>query len=170
MSKQKESIYFQDHIPGNICFGCGKHNHEGLQIKSYWEGDEAVCIWQSQEKYQGWKGIMNGGILASLFDCHAMCTAMAASYKAENRPLSSLPLYHYATASLQVDYLKPTPNDIPVEIRAKVTELKGRKVVLTCSSYSNGLKTADARMVAVRVYDSNSSENKFVKKANKDGA
>ena len=165
MKESAESIYFQDHMPGNICFGCGAHNPNGLQIKSYWEGNESVCIWQSESKYQGWKGVMNGGILASLFDCHTMCTAMAAAYRAENRSLNTEPHYHYATASLKVDYLKPTPNDVPVELRAKVVEMKGKKVILTCQSYSEGLKTAEAYVVAVRVYDSSQGENKFIKSA-----
>ena len=164
MKASKDSKYFQDHMPGNICFGCGRKNHEGLRISSYWDGDEAVCIWQSQEKYQGWKGIMNGGILASLFDCHAMCTAMAAAYRAENRPLDSEPLYHYATAKLCISYLRPTSNDHPVEIRAVVKEFKGKKVVLKCTSRSQGQITAEAEIIAVRVFDSSSGENKFVKR------
>ncbi len=156
--------YFQDHMPGNICFGCGRENHEGLRISSYWEGDESVCIWHSKDKYQGWKGILNGGILASLFDCHAMCTAMAAAYKAEGRGLDSMPLYHYATASLEIDYHKPTRNDVPIEIRATVEEYRGRKVVLACRSFSDGLHTASARVVAVRVFDSSKDDqSKFIK-------
>ena len=159
-----ESKYFQDHMPGNICFGCGINNSEGLQIKSYWDGDEAVCIWHSEPRYQGWKGILNGGILASLFDCHAMCSAMAAAYREEGRGLDTKPEYHYATASMKVDYLKPTPNDKPIELRAKIDEIKGRKVTVSCASFSDGTKTAEARLIAIRVYDSSQGENKFVKK------
>ena len=48
--KEKTQEYFQDSMPGNVCFGCGNDNHDGLQIKSFWEGEEAVCIWQSEEK------------------------------------------------------------------------------------------------------------------------
>ena len=65
MQNLREKDYFQNHMPGNVCFGCGKENHQGLKISSYWEGFESVCIWESQEKYQGWKGILNGGILAT---------------------------------------------------------------------------------------------------------
>ncbi|MDE0471169.1 MAG: PaaI family thioesterase [Ekhidna sp.] len=152
-----ESKYFQDHLPGNICFGCGD-NHEGLQIKSYWEGEEAICEWISKEMYCGWSNLMNGGIIATLIDCHCMGTAVADAYKRENRPLNSLPEYRYATGTLSVKYLKPTPNT-RVRLRAKVTEVKGRKTVLSCSFYSeNGEKTAEADVVAIRVYDS--SENK----------
>jgi acyl-coenzyme A thioesterase PaaI-like protein len=163
MDSKKDIDYFQDHMPGNICFGCGRHNHEGLQISSYWDGAEAVCIWKSQEKYQGWQGILNGGILASLFDCHAMCTAMAAAYKSEQRDLDSEPVYHYATAHLSIDYLKPTPNDLPIEIRAIVKEQKNRKTIIECRALSNGVVTATANVVGVRVFDSSKGENRFIK-------
>lgn len=152
MSEQ-ESIYFQDHMPGNVCFGCGKYNDKGLHIQSYWEGDESVTVWSSEQRYQGWVNVMNGGILATLIDCHCMCTAMAAAYRDEGRPLSSEPYYRYATASITVDYLKPTPNDRPVTLRAQVVEIKGRKVRLTCQAYSNGEMTAQAEAVAVRVHE-----------------
>lgn len=159
MDKSKALDYFQDHMPGNICFGCGRENHEGLRISSFWENDESVCIWHSQDKYQGWKGILNGGILASIIDCHAMCTAMAAVYKIEERPLTSQPIYRYATGSLQIKYLKPTPNDIPIELRATVAEIKGRKVTIQCKALSDGVITAEATVIAIKVYDSSFSDN-----------
>jgi len=154
----KEAI-FQNHMPGNICFGCGQNNHQGLKIKSYWEGEEAVCIWQSEEKYQGWKGLLNGGVMATLIDCHSMCTAMAATYKSENRALDSLPEYRYATGTMTIKYLQPTSNIKPVELRATVQEIKGRKVIIHCNMYSEGKLTAKAEVIAIRVFDS-SQENK----------
>lgn len=149
-----DTNYFQDHMPGNICFGCGRANHDGLKISSFWEGEEAHCIWISQAKYQGWKGVLNGGILATIIDCHTMCTAMAYAYKSENRTLDSDPVYRYATGTLTVKYLKPTLNDEPVTLKAKVIETKGRKTVLKCDVISNGELTAQADVVAIRVFDS----------------
>ena len=149
---------FQDHMPGNICFGCGQSNHQGLKIKSYWENEEAVCFWQSEDKYQGWKGLMNGGIIATLVDCHCMCTAMAAAYKAEDRTLNSSPEYRYATGTITVKYLKPTSNTKPVELRATVKEIRRKVVVLQCKVLSDGVLTAIADVVAIRVFDS-SDEN-----------
>ena len=151
--------YFQDFMPGNVCFGCGKDNHYGLQIKSYWEGNEAVCIWNSEEKYQGWRNVLNGGILASLIDCHTMGTAIAATCRAENRSMDSEPEYRYATGTITVKYLKPTPNDKPIELRATVQEIKGKKVVIACDTYSEGVKTAESIVVAIRVYDSSKDGN-----------
>ena len=154
----KEKDYFQDHMPGNVCFGCGKNNHQGLKISSYWEGDESVCIWESQEKYQGWEGILNGGILATLIDCHTMCTAMAATYRSENRSMESEPIYRYATGNISVKYLKPTSNTKPIELRATVKEIKGRKVVMSCIAKSDGEITAEAEVIAIRVFDSSKDE------------
>ena len=157
-----ESKYFQDSMPENVCFGCG-HNHEGLQIKSYWEGDESVCKWQSEEKYHGWSNLMNGGIMATLIDCHCMGTAMADAYQREGRALDTDPEYRYATGTLSVKYLKPTPNT-QVELRAKVIEVKGRKTVMKCDFYSeSGEKTAEADVVAIRVFDSSEEKETVFK-------
>ena len=159
---KEEPIYFQDHMPENVCFGCG-HNHEGLQIKSFWDGDEAVCQWSSEEKYHGWTNLMNGGIMATLIDCHCMGTAMADAYRREDRSLDSDPIYRYATGSLSIKYLKPTPNT-EIELRARIVEVKGRKTVLKCDFLSEkGEKTAEADVIAIRVFDgsNHSGENPF---------
>jgi len=147
-------IYFQDHMGHNVCYGCGKFNEHGLQIKSYWDGDVAICDWQSKEHYHGWPQVMNGGIMATIIDCHSMCTAMAHVYKEEGRSLDSKPIYRYATGSMNIKYIKPTSNIKPVRVEARVLESKGRKVTVHCDFYSDGLKTAEAEVVAIRVFDS----------------
>lgn len=153
-NKLMSEEYFQDFMPENVCFGCGIHNPDGLQIKSYWEGEEAVCIWQSEEKYHGWPKLMNGGVIATLIDCHCMGSAMAHAYKSEGRSLDSEPEYRYATGTLNIKYLKPTPNDKPVELRAKILEVKERKTTLHCDLYCEEVKTAEAEVIAIRVFDS----------------
>ena len=150
--------YFQDFMTGNVCFGCGINNPDGLQIKSYWDGDEAVCTWNSETKYHGWEKVMNGGVLATLIDCHCMGTAMAAAYQEEGRALGSDPQYRYATAEITVRYLKPTPNDRPVELRARVTKIKGRRTWLTCDVFVDGQKTAEAEASGVRVFEGSAKD------------
>lgn len=101
--------------------------------------------------------------MATLIDCHCMGTAMADAYRRENRDLDSEPVYRYATGTLSVKYLKPTPND-QVELRAKIVEVKGRKTVLSCEFHSSsGEVTATADVVAIRVFDSSddSGSNPF---------
>jgi len=83
-----------------------------------------------------------------------MGTAMADAYKRENRSLNTEPEYRYATGTLSIKYLKPTPNT-SVQLRARVIEVSGRKAVLKCDFFSNeGIKTAEADIVAIRVFDS----------------
>ena len=74
--------------------------------------------------HQGWPGITCGGILATLIDCHSMATAMASAVRREGRALDSEPHYRFATGSMSLRYLKPTPNDRPLVVRAHVTEVK----------------------------------------------
>ena len=106
----KGKKYFQDYMPGNICYGCGKDTKGGLHIKSYWNGKKSESDWTPSKVHQGWPKIMNGGIIATLIDCHCMGTAMAYAYKTEGRSLDSKPYYKYATGTLKVKYIKPTPN------------------------------------------------------------
>lgn len=155
--------YFQDHMPENVCFGCGIHNPDGLQIKSYWDDHISICVWQPEEKYHGWSDLLNGGIIATLIDCHCMGTAMADAYRREDRSLDSAPIYRYATGSLNVKYLKPTSTHHEVQLHAEVIEVKERKTTLSCKFYSQGQKTAEAEVVAIRVYDSSadSGNNPF---------
>ena len=147
------SQYFQDYMPENSCFGCGA-NPEGLRIQSYWEGKEALCYWQAEAKHQGWKGILNGGILATVIDCHCMCTAMAAAYAAENRALDTQPVYRYATGTMTIRYLRPVRYHLPICLRATVEEVKLRKTTLSCEVFSEDRIVAKAQVIAIRVYDS----------------
>lgn len=97
--------------------------------------------------------------MATLIDCHCMGTAMADAYKREERALDSDPEYRYATGTLSVKYLKPTPNTT-VELRARVVEVKGKKTVLKCDFLSeSGEKTAEADVVAIRVFDGSARED-----------
>ncbi|MGF1532593.1 MAG: PaaI family thioesterase [Bernardetiaceae bacterium] len=146
--------YLQQAMPGeHVCFGCGTDNPNGLQIESRWEGDECICHWESAPQYNGWPGLMNGGILATIIDCHCMSTAMGAAYRDEGREVGTEPRYGYATGTLTVRYLKPTPNDQRITLRAQVKEIKGRKTTMTCQVWAGGIQTAEAEVIALRVID-----------------
>ena len=96
-------------------------------------------------------GYVYGGLLASLIDCHGTGTAAAAGYRADNRLMDTEPALRYLTASLHVDYLKPTPMGPILEIRARVKEVKGRKVVVEEWIQVNGVITVKGEVVAVQV-------------------
>jgi len=143
---------FQDAFAENPCWGCGSLNPHGLHIKSYWSGDESICTWQPQPYHMaGAPHILNGGVIAVLMDCHCVCTAVAAAYRAEGRAMYSEPALYYATASLQVTYLRPTLINAPVTLRAQITNMSERKTLLACSLVSGEEECARGEVVAVRV-------------------
>lgn len=144
----------QDQWPewGSVCWGCGRNNEHGLQLKSYWEGEETVANFKPKPYHLAFPGVLCGGIIASLIDCHATNTANAAAYKAEGRELSDEPAKSYVTGSLSVQYLKPTPVNNTVTLRAQVKEIKGRKVTVTCSLYAGDVECARGEVVAIEVH------------------
>jgi acyl-coenzyme A thioesterase PaaI-like protein len=148
---------FQDHYPDVLahCYGCGKLNEHGHQIKSYWDGEESVCHFLPEPYHMAIPGYVYGGLLASLIDCHGTGTAAAATYKSlkEQDPTSE-PNTRFLTASLHVDYLRPTPLGIELEVRGKVKELKGRKVVIEEWILANGIITVRGEVIAVQVPES----------------
>ena len=148
---------FQDYYePQNFahCFGCGSLNEHGYQIKSFWDGDESVCHFQPKPFHTALPGYVYGGLLASLIDCHGTGTAAAAGYRAEGRSMDSIPNLRYLTASLHIDYLKPTPLGPVLEVRARVKEVTGRKVVIEEWLMAEGIVTVRGEVIAVRVPES----------------
>lgn len=145
---------FQDHYPENVahCYGCGRLNEHGHQIRTVWDGDETVTRFTPQPYHTAVPGFTYGGLIASLVDCHSTGTAAAAMYRREGRNLDSLPSFRFVTGSLHVDYLKPTPLG-PLELRGRVIEIKGRKVVVETSVIAEGKDTARGRVVAVQMPD-----------------
>ena len=145
---------FQDHYPDALshCYGCGRLNEHGHQIKSYWDGEESVCHFIPKPYHIAIPGYVYGGLLASLIDCHGTGTAAAAMYRAaKEKDATSELTTRSLTASLHVDYLKPTPLGIELEIRAKVKELKERKVIIEEWILANGEVTVRGEVVAVQV-------------------
>ena len=146
---------FQDTYPENVahCYGCGRLNEHGHQIKTYWDGDETVTRFQPHPEHTAIPGFVYGGLIASLIDCHSTGTAAAAAYRAEQREMDSEPPLRFVTGSLHVDFLKPTPLGPVLELRGRVKELKGRKVVIESEVWVDGVMTARGEVVAVQMPD-----------------
>lgn len=146
---------FQDYYPDNmsLCYGCGRLNEHGHQIKSYWDGEETVCRFTPKPYHTAIPGYVYGGLVASLIDCHGTGTAAAAAYKAENREMGTDPPHRFVTASLKVNYLKPTPLGVELEVRGQIKEIKGRKVVVSAVLSANGDICATGEIVCVEVPD-----------------
>lgn len=146
----------QDYYPDDVahCYGCGKLNVHGHQIKTFWDGDETLTRFTPKDYHTAIPGYVYGGLLASLIDCHGTGTAALAAYRAENRDPNTLPAFRFVTASLQVDYLKPTPLGVELELRGKISEIKGKKVISEISVFANGVITARGKVVAVQMPES----------------
>ena len=146
---------FQDFYPDDVshCYGCGKLNQHGHQIKSYWDGEETVAIFEPKPYHMAIPGFVYGGLIASLIDCHGTGTAAAAAYKAENREMNTLPALRFVTASLHVDYIAPTPLGVPLEIRGKIKEIKGRKVFVSIQVMANKKVCAQGEVLALPMPD-----------------
>ncbi|MBN2430226.1 MAG: PaaI family thioesterase [Acidobacteria bacterium] len=144
---------FQDYYPDDLsyCYGCGRLNDHGHQLKSYWDGDETVAVFQPRPYHIAIPGYVYGGLIASLIDCHGTGTAAAAAYRAAGRGMDTLPAFRFVTASLQVDYLRPTPLGVPLEVRGRIEEVKGRKVVVGATVAAAGEICARGRVVAVQM-------------------
>ena len=151
MTDKAFQAYYPDHMAH--CYGCGRLNNLGLQIKSYWEGELSVCQYQPRREHIAVPGYVYGGLLASLIDCHGTGTAAAAGYRVEGRDMDSDPPLRYLTASLHVDYLKPTPLGPILEVRGRVKEVKGRRIVIEEWITGNGEITVRGEVVAVQVPD-----------------
>jgi acyl-coenzyme A thioesterase PaaI-like protein len=144
---------FQDYYPDQLshCYGCGRLNEHGLKIKSYWDGQDAVAIVEPKPYHIGIPGYVYGGLIASIIDCHCIGTASAAALRAEGRDIeTSLPL-RFVTASLHVDYLKPTPIGIALEVRAQVKQIKGRKVIVAATVSAKDEICAKGEVIAVQM-------------------
>jgi acyl-coenzyme A thioesterase PaaI-like protein len=129
------------------CYGCGRNNPQGLHLKSYWEGEECVCRHTPQSHYTGGvPGFLYGGMVASLIDCHGAATAAAAKARESGEAVG-----RFVTASLTVDFAKPTPLGMELEIRGKVTEIKGRKVTVALSLFAGTTLCATGRVLMIQL-------------------
>ena len=144
---------FQDYYPDELshCYGCGRLNEHGLKIRSYWDGQEAVAVLEPKQYHIGIPGYVYGGLIASVIDCHCIGTASAGALRAEERNIETSPPLRFVTASLHVDYLRPTPIGVELEIRARVKEIKGRKVVVAATVSANEDICARGEVIAVQM-------------------
>jgi acyl-coenzyme A thioesterase PaaI-like protein len=145
----------QDLIADNHCYGCGPENPHGMQIKSYWKGEECVCVYTPRpEQCAGPTQYLYGGTIASLIDCHSVNTSMSNYYRREGREIGDGEKIWCVTGKLTVDYLAPTPIDKDVTLRAMIEECTDKKTIVRCRVYSGKTQTAAGEVIAVRVSNS----------------
>lgn len=129
------------------CYGCGRNNPDGLHLKSFWEGEECVCRHTPKPQYSGGvPGFLYGGMVASLIDCHGAATAAAAKARESGEPVG-----RFVTASLTVNFVKPTPQGIELEVRGKATEIQGRKVWVDLNLFAAETLCATGRVLMIQL-------------------
>lgn len=151
-----EQKAIQDTYPEELsyCYGCGRLNEHGLHVRTMWDGDETIAVYTPKPFHIAIPGYVYGGLTASLIDCHGTGTAAAAAYRKANRLPGSEPTFRFITASLQVDFIAPTPLGVPLTLRGKVIELKGRKVIVEITVAADGVICSRGKVIAVQMPDS----------------
>lgn len=151
-----ESKAVQDLYPDDLahCYGCGRLNQHGLHVRSFWDGDETVATLTPRPYHTAIPGYVYGGLIASLVDCHGTGSAALAAYRAAGREPGTAPPLRFVTASLQVDYLRPTPLGVPLEARGRIQEVKPKKVVVDVTVLAEGNLCARGKVVAVLMPES----------------
>jgi acyl-coenzyme A thioesterase PaaI-like protein len=143
----------QDLYPDDFahCYGCGRLNAHGLHVKTEWRDGEAVARFTPTPHHMALPGYVYGGLIASLVDCHAMATAAGASMQAAGERPGIDPTPRFVTASLKVEYLRPTPLGPELLLRARATEVGDRKVLVEAVVLAGDVECARGRVVAVRM-------------------
>jgi len=136
------------YAPHNACFGCGPANAKGLRIKSHVQGDEVVARWTPEPHHEAFPGMLNGGIIGALLDCHSNWTA--AHHLMVRRGADTPPCT--VTSDFHVKLLRPTPSAGEVLLRAHVVESTDDRATVEATLEAGGRVTATCRglFVAVR--------------------
>lgn len=135
------------YAPRNACFGCGPANPHGLQIRSFARGDEVVAEWKPQSKYEAFPGVLNGGIIGTLLDCH--CNWAAAFHLMQGAQAQSLPCT--VTAEYAIKLLRPTPTGDVVFLSARVVDSSSDRATVEGTLTAGGKICASCRGVFVAV-------------------
>ena len=143
----------QDSYPNDtaLCYGCGRNNEQGHHVRSFWDGTSAKAKFIPEAYHTAFPGVVYGGLLASIIDCHTIGTATAAVYDREGLDPTLVHEITHVTGNLNVSYMKPTPMGVELTLIATIKELTDRKAIVLCSVYADDVETVKAEVIAVRV-------------------
>jgi acyl-coenzyme A thioesterase PaaI-like protein len=137
----------ETYAPGNICFGCGPANEKGLRIRSFAQGDEVVAEWRAEPHHQAFPGMLNGGIVGALLDCHSN---WAATYHLMKKAGLDHPPCT-VTADYAVKFMRPTPVDALIHLKARVVDSKDDRATVEAELIANDKVCATCRGTFVAV-------------------
>ena len=148
---------FQDSYPDDLahCYGCGKNNKDGHQLKSHWvEGeDKTIAHFTPVPYHTAIPGFVYGGLLASLIDCHGTGSASAMAYRQAVIATGKSESHRFVTGALNVSFLAPTPITAELELIGTFTEIKERKIVVEITLTANDVLCAKGTVIAVKMPD-----------------
>ncbi len=151
------TLAVQDYYPDDFsyCYGCGRLNDHGLQLKTRWDGEETVTEYVPRPEHLAIPGFVYGGLIASLIDCHSTGSASLALHRRDGHELGNgVNVPRCVTASLKVDFLKPTPHGEPITVRGKIVEVGRKKAVIHSELIVAGEVCVRGEVVAVIAPDS----------------
>jgi acyl-coenzyme A thioesterase PaaI-like protein len=137
----------EKYAPGNACFGCGPSNPKGLRVRSIPKGDEVVADWKPEGHHEAFPGVLNGGIIGALLDCHSNWTAawtLMQKAGADHPPCT-------VTADYAIKLLRPTPTGETIHLRAKAVEVKDDRALIEAELSAGGKVCATCRGTFVAV-------------------
>lgn len=135
------------YAPSTICFGCGPANRQGLHVRSFPHAGTCVADWSPRPEHQAFPGVLGGGIIGVLMDCHSNWTAAHGLMRASDaaRPPTTV------TAEFHVRLRRPTPSDAPVHLSARVVEISDDRATVEATLTSGPEVTATCRGTFVAV-------------------
>ncbi len=133
--------------PNGICFGCGVANEKGLRIRSFVEGDEVVAEFHAEAHHQAFPGMLNGGIIGALLDCHSNWAAAYFLMKRDGKTSPDCTV----TADFHVKLRRPTPFDAPLFLKARVVESTDDKAIVEAELIANEKVCATCRGTFIAV-------------------
>ncbi|KXH87114.1 PaaI family thioesterase [Sporosarcina sp. HYO08] len=142
----------QDDYPDDFawCFGCGRLNEGGYHFRTGWQGEETVTFYGPEQKHMALPGFVYGGLIASFIDCHGTgSAALALHRKNGHEPGSGEEPPRFVTASLHVNYVKPTPQGKGLKAVGKVEEVHPKKWKVAVDVFADDVLCATGEVVAV---------------------
>jgi acyl-coenzyme A thioesterase PaaI-like protein len=138
----------ETYSPDGMCFGCGPKNEKGLRIRSFADGDELVAEWRAEKHHEAFPGVLNGGIIGALLDCHSNWTAAYFLMKRDGKDEAPCTV----TADFHVKLLRPTPSDALIMLRARVVDSAEDRATVEAELIANGkvCDTCRGTFVAVK--------------------
>ncbi|PLS08555.1 PaaI family thioesterase [Neobacillus cucumis] len=142
----------QDEYPDDFawCYGCGRLNEAGHHFRTGWEGDTTVTFYSPKPEHTALPGFVYGGLIASLIDCHGTGSAALALHRKNGiEPGDGKDAPRFVTASLNVNFLKPTPHGVTLKVVGRVEEIHPKKFKVVTEVFANDIQCASGEVVAV---------------------